>query len=145
MDSKTNLPPLRAGDSLIRVLVVGDDPVEAAQLAKQLQAHGCDCSAAHGARDGLDALEFIRPEVVVLDLEMRGVDGIEFLRAARETGELEFGVIALSPGGQHWGDLAGRHGAFAVVRKPARADQLSVLIRNLLDYRRIRRNLQEGA
>jgi two-component system KDP operon response regulator KdpE len=66
-----------------RVLVVEDEPALARALAVTLRAHGYDATVAHTGAAGLDAIANWHPDVVVLDLGLPDLDGMEVLRATR--------------------------------------------------------------
>jgi DNA-binding NarL/FixJ family response regulator len=62
----------------VRVLVVDDDEHFRAGLAELLTAHGLDVVATAGnARDAVDVSRMLRPDVVLMDVEMPGRNGIE--------------------------------------------------------------------
>jgi DNA-binding NarL/FixJ family response regulator len=62
----------------VRVLVVDDDDDFRAALAELLTAHGLDVVAtARDARDAIDVSRMLRPDVVLMDVEMPGRNGIE--------------------------------------------------------------------
>ena len=66
-----------------RVLVVDDDERVRTVVSWQLEADGCTVSE---AGDGTAALEFIardRPDLMVLDLSLPGIDGLDVLRRVR--------------------------------------------------------------
>jgi two-component system chemotaxis response regulator CheB len=71
--------------AVLRVLVVDDSSLMRRALADIL-AQDATLQLAGEAVDGLDALakaEALRPDVILLDIEMPRMDGIAFLRAAR--------------------------------------------------------------
>jgi DNA-binding NarL/FixJ family response regulator len=62
----------------VRVLVVDDDDNFRAALAELLTAHGLDVAAtARDARDAIDVSRMLRPDIVLMDVEMPGRNGIE--------------------------------------------------------------------
>jgi DNA-binding NarL/FixJ family response regulator len=62
----------------VRVLVVDDDDHFRAALAELLTAHGLDVVAtARDARDAIDVSRMLRPDIVLMDVEMPGRNGIE--------------------------------------------------------------------
>lgn len=74
-----------AGATPLRVLVV-DDSTLMRKVIAGIVACGPDLALAGEARDGLDALaaaERLRPDVILLDIEMPRMNGLEFLAAAR--------------------------------------------------------------
>ena len=79
---------------MIRVLVVDDDRPLARALAINLKAHGYDVTVAHDGRAALTEAARAHPAVVVLDLGLPDVDGIEVLAGIR--GWSAIPVIVLS-------------------------------------------------
>ena len=68
---------------MIRVLVVDDDRPLARALAINLKAHGYDVTVAHDGRTALTEVSRAHPAVVVLDLGLPDIDGIEVLAGIR--------------------------------------------------------------
>ncbi len=66
-----------------RVLVVEDDPALARALAVTLRANRYEATVTHTGAGGLDAMANWHPDLVVLDLGLPDLDGIEVLRALR--------------------------------------------------------------
>ncbi len=66
-----------------RVLVVDDDRPLARALAINLKAHGYDVTVAHDGRTALTEFSHVHPAVVVLDLGLPDLDGIEVLAGIR--------------------------------------------------------------
>ncbi len=79
---------------VIRVLVVDDDKPLARALAINLKAHGYEVTVAHDGRAALTEVARAHPAVVVLDLGLPDVDGIEVLAGIR--GWSAIPVIVLS-------------------------------------------------
>jgi two-component system, OmpR family, KDP operon response regulator KdpE len=68
---------------MTRVLVVDDDVALARALAINLRARGMDVATAATGRQALEALARVHPDVVVLDLGLPDLDGIEVLQGIR--------------------------------------------------------------
>ena len=79
---------------MTRALVVDDDAALARALAINLRARGYDVTVAGNGRDALDAVARVHPEVVVLDLGLPDLDGLEVLRGIRGWNEVP--VVVLS-------------------------------------------------
>ena len=79
---------------MIRVLVVDDDRPLARALAINLKAHGYDVTVAHDGRAALTEVARAHPAVVVLDLGLPDLDGVEVLAGIR--GWSAIPVIVLS-------------------------------------------------
>src|SRR3954454_13141561 len=101
------------------VLVVDDESTIAEIVARYIERAGFK---AYQAMDGFEALrlaELHRPDLVVLDLMLPGVDGIEVMRRLHERPGKRVAVILLTARGEESDRLVGlRHGADDYVVKP---------------------------
>jgi DNA-binding response OmpR family regulator len=70
------------------ILIVDDDPTWSAALASFLKRHRYRPAVAGDGQASLALARSDRPDLVVLDLVMAGVDGMTFLRALRADGAL---------------------------------------------------------
>jgi DNA-binding response OmpR family regulator len=66
-----------------KILVVDDDPAIRQLLADVLEMDGHEVHQAVDGNDGLRLLDLTRPDFVVLDVMMPGIDGYDVLRAIR--------------------------------------------------------------
>jgi PAS domain S-box-containing protein len=90
-------PPLR----LRRVLVVDDNEDAADSLGMLLQFLGAEVMVVHDGKSALAALKTFRPAVVLLDLGMPGMNGLEVARRVREDPEhAQTTLVALTGWGQ---------------------------------------------
>src|SRR5207253_420008 len=71
---------------MAKVLIVEDDSVIADGMARHLAAAGFDPIVTPKGDQGLARLRFERPEVVVLDLMLPGLDGWSLIESARAEG-----------------------------------------------------------
>src|SRR5512142_3043499 len=101
------------------VLVVDDEPTIAEVVARYLERAGY---RARIAGDGLGAIEAAmaqRPDLVVLDLMLPGIDGLEVMRRLRELDRARIAVILLTAKGEESDRVIGlRLGADDYVVKP---------------------------
>lgn len=79
---------------MTRVLVVEDEPTLARALAITLRANRYDVAVAHSGASGLDGMANWHPDLVVLDLGLPDLDGMDVLRALR--GWSQVPVVVLS-------------------------------------------------
>ena len=75
------------GGELVRVLLVEDDPRIAAFMTKGLRASAFDVTWVETGEAGLAEIEAGRHDVVLLDLGLPDIDGLELLRLTRARGE----------------------------------------------------------
>ena len=121
----------------VTVLIVDDEERIRASLSGVLMDEGFSVLK---AEDGKTALQFIKqemPEVVLLDIWMPGIDGIETLRRIK-TGYPEIQVIMISGHGNvETAVKATKLGAFDFIEKPLSLDKVILTINHALDFRRL--------
>jgi len=103
-----------------------DDEVEFVQtLSERLQSRQIKSSVAYNGEEALSAVEEDAPEVMVLDLKMPGIDGIEVLRRTkRDHPDTEI-IILTGHGSEREKQRALELGAFAYLEKPVDIDILA--------------------
>ena len=111
-----------------RILIVDDEPNIQAAVRPLLASAGYEAIAAMSGRSALDAVERHHPDVVVLDLGLPDMDGIEVCRLIRE--EQSVPIIVLSARGAEKDKVhALDAGADDYVTKPFGAEELLARIR----------------
>src|SRR3954471_16854556 len=68
---------------MTRILVVEDSRTQAAEIEFLLEAAGCEVALAGNGREGLDALGRELPDLVLTDLDMPLMNGLELVEAVR--------------------------------------------------------------
>lgn len=137
--NKERNPVNRDGDPImseikpgIRLLLV-DDEVEFREAARRaFVRQGFEVSEAESGERALEILKTTRPNIVVLDLKMQGIDGIRTLQQIRLT-DKELPVIILTGHGSFDDALSGiQLGVVDFVQKPVDLKHLGERIRNLV-------------
>ncbi len=113
----------------IRVLVVDDEQVFRDTLVKVLTARGMQVVAVPGGSEALAFLLEHRVDVVVLDLKMPGLDGLEVLRRIRQLSPRPKVIMLTGHGTVQAGLEAVRELAWDFLMKPIPADALAQVIR----------------
>lgn len=67
------------------VLIVDDNPTNLKLLAYLLQAKGYDVLTAADAESALDVVREVMPAVILMDLQLPGMDGLELTRHLKES------------------------------------------------------------
>jgi two-component system KDP operon response regulator KdpE len=117
----------------LRVLVVDDEPQIRRALRVALRANGYDVAEAETGEEALDALAARPPDVVILDLGLPDVDGVEVCRRLREWSQLP--VIVLSAHGDDEAKVrALDEGADDYVTKPFSVPELLARMREALRH-----------
>ena len=116
------------GEGPATVLVVDDDPQVRAMLADALRQDGFEVEEAPSGEAALRLLERRMPELVLLDIMMPGLDGIETCRRIRARSEVP--IILLSALGRDEDiELGLAAGANDYCRKPVGLAELRARIR----------------
>jgi two-component system response regulator HydG len=123
----------------VKILVV-DDHVEMARLvADHFADSGWECQVVAGGGEAIASLAVSVPDLVITDLRMADVDGLDVLDAARRT-DPDLPVILMTAfGGIDSAIEAMRRGAWHYVTKPVRLDELRLHAERALAERRLRR------
>jgi len=112
----------------IHVLLVDDEQDFTFTLSKRLFRRGMSVTTAADGTEAFGMIESDTPDVVVLDIDMPGLDGLQTLRAIRKSFH-GVEVILLTGGGSLSEELeAFQVGAFDFLRKPTDANQLTCRI-----------------
>ena len=121
-----------------RVLIVDDEPEIAAILADHFKdTH--EVSAASNGNDALGAILTNRPDVVLLDINMPGMDGVEVLKAIKQIDEAIAVVMVTANEDVLLAGDALKSGAFAYVPKPFDFRYLDHMMSAVLDQAKKRR------
>lgn len=125
------------------VLVVDDEKSVRDSLKMILEYERYDVLVAENGEQALKAVQGSHPDVVLLDVKMAGMDGIEVLQRVREK-KPELPVIMISGHGTiETAVEATKLGAFDFLPKPLDRDKLLVTIRNALHQARLLQEKQK--
>jgi two-component system nitrogen regulation response regulator NtrX len=120
-----------------RILVVDDEDAIRRSLTMMFEFEGFDCETASSGPEAVQVIERAEIDLVVLDVKMAGLDGLETLRLLRERAK-DVPVIMLSGHGTVKTAVeATRLGAFDFLEKPPETEKLLVAARNALEKRRL--------
>ncbi|WP_030019861.1 response regulator transcription factor [Streptomyces monomycini] len=116
---------------MTRVLLIEDDPAVRKGVHLALRRRGHEVETAASGETGLLALDRFRPELVLLDLMLPGMSGLEVCRRIRETQQIP--IIILSARGDDIDMVVGLEaGADDYVVKPAGGEVLQARMRAVL-------------
>lgn len=115
-----------------RVLLIEDDRAVREGVALALRRHGHDVAAAETGEEGLERLRSFRPDVVVLDLMLPGMPGLDVCRAMRALDQTLPILMATARGDDVDIVVGLEAGADDYVVKPVQARVLEARIRAVL-------------
>src|SRR5512145_110618 len=121
------------------VLVVDDEFSMRDSLVHWFEKDGYRTGSAQDAREALRRLEEERWDVILLDIKMPGMDGLELQRRIREV-DPDLPVIMITAFASVQSAVqALKEGAFDYVTKPIDPDELSHLVQRAVERRRLQR------
>lgn len=107
-----------------KVLLVDDEVEFVSALAERLQIRGIDARATYSGEEALDAIERDVPQVVVLDMMMPGLGGMEVLRRVKAAHPRVRVIFLTGQGCPVQPVKGGAMGAFECLMKPLDIDEL---------------------
>ncbi|MFO8090689.1 MAG: response regulator [Desulfatiglandaceae bacterium] len=115
----------RRFEAPVKVLLVDDEREFVQTLSERLQMREIDSSVVYDGESAMHVVQENAPEVMVLDLQMPGIDGIEVLKRVKaQNPEIEV-IILTGHGTDADRDICMKMGAFAYLEKPVDIDTLS--------------------
>jgi DNA-binding NtrC family response regulator len=121
----------------IRVMVVDDDAVLRKLVSDQVARMGFDSAAAASGEEALDALSKSDFDVVLLDIRMPGLGGLEALREIRKLEDPPEVIMLTADTSLGTGLEAMRLGAYDYLTKPATLDEIEAVVRKADEKRRL--------
>ncbi|MBF0594948.1 MAG: response regulator [Candidatus Omnitrophica bacterium] len=122
---------------MTKILVVDDEEMLRDRLKSLLELDDYEVVLADSGLHGLDVYQKEKPDIIVSDIRMPGMDGIEFLKKIKEL-KTDVEVIMLTGhGGIESAIEAMKIGAFDYMNKPVNFDELSVNITRALEKRKL--------
>jgi len=112
-----------------KVLIVDDEREFVQSLSERLYMRDMGSAVAYDGESALNLVKEDEPEVMILDLKMPGIDGIEVLRKVKETRPNIEVIILTGHGSEVDREVCMKLGAFAYLQKPVDIDLLSDALR----------------
>jgi DNA-binding NtrC family response regulator len=126
-----------------RILLVDDDPGVLFALCELLEARGCEVITASSGQEALGRLDGGGIDVVVTDLAMPGMSGLEVLEKVRAR-DPELPIILITAHGSERAAVAAmKQGAYDYLTKPFDNDEVCYSIERAVETRRLRLHSQQ--
>lgn len=121
----------------IKILIIDDDPEIIWILTEALQEEGYNILTANGGREGLQIVKRENPELVLLDIKMPDMNGLEVLSRIKTQSKNTSVIILSAHGEAKMVVKAMQAGATDFVIKPFDKDELIITINKVLEHRKL--------
>ena len=119
------------------ILIVDDEPSIRDSLGGLLSDEGFEVLTAANGYEALKAMDKDSPDLVLLDIWMPGIDGIETLKEIKKSNPYIQVIIITGHGTVDTAVKATKLGAFDLIEKPLSIDKVILSINNALNFRRL--------
>ena len=126
----------------LRILLVDDEKEFVSALAERLQLRGINSESVFNGEDALKVVETNTPDVVLLDLKMPGIGGIEVLSKIKSSFPGVRVIILTGHGSDKDEEAAYKLGAFDYMSKPADVDKITSRIKDA--YHEIQKEMEDN-
>jgi DNA-binding NtrC family response regulator len=124
------------------ILIVDDDDDTAVLLRDSLRKRGFDVDAVNSAQQCLEHLRTDPADVVVTDVQMTGMSGIELCQELRQRYPDLLPLVLTGQGGLDTAIAAIRAGAYDFITKPVKVDALAIAVGRALEHLSLRREVK---
>ena len=125
----------------MKVLIIDDEPSLRQTVSMILDEEGHEIHTASDGKEGLDRALKLEPDVVLTDVRMPGMPGLEFLERYRAEGGAALVIVMTAYGSSELAIDAMKKGAYDYVPKPFSADQLILTLRKAQEREALRREV----
>src|SRR5579864_3407425 len=121
-----------------KILVVDDDESLRRVMQMQLEEAGYEVLAASQGKDALALIEDTTPALVITDLKMPGISGLDLLRKLREANPETTVIMITAFGTVSTAVEAMRAGAYDYITKPVDYEQLMLVVNRAMERGQLR-------
>jgi len=122
---------------MARILIVDDEPSILNVLSTLLKGQGHDCVPARGGEQAKDILRQEQFDVMISDIRMTPIDGLELLKLAKRMRPDMVVIMLTAYGSVETAVVAMKEGAFDYVTKPFKVDELLITVQRAIEFRAI--------
>ncbi len=124
-----------------KILVVDDEHLIRWSLEQSLLKQGYDVVTAASGEDALRMVQEDAPELILLDIQLPGLDGLEVLERVKDIDEDILVIMVTALGVLETAVKAMRMGAYDYINKPFNLDELSIIIKKALETKELRKEV----
>jgi DNA-binding NtrC family response regulator len=121
-----------------KILIADDDELNRKNLAELLQDEGYEIRSVCDGREGIEAFLEDKYDLVITDLRMPHVDGLEFLKYIKENNRENLVIMITGYGTINTAVEAMKHGAFDFITRPIKDDLVKLSVNRAMSFARLR-------
>lgn len=120
---------------MAHILIVDDSPTDVHVMTTMLEKHGFEVTSAENAEDGIEKAKAEKPDLVVMDVILPGMNGFQATRAlSKDEATSGIPIIIVSTKNMETDRVWGlRQGAKDYLAKPFKERELVVKVKDLLE------------
>lgn len=126
-----------------KILIVDDEEIIVRLLSMSLRSDGYETVTAYSGEQGLEVFKSESPDIVVTDIKMPGMDGLELLKRIKELDPEKEIIIVTGHGDIDSTITALQYGASDFINKPVRDEALAIALERAKAKIAIRQKLEE--
>ncbi len=126
-----------------KILIVDDEEIIVRLLTMSLRSDGYEVVSAFSGEEGLEVFKKTSPDIVVTDIKMPGMDGLELLKQIKEIDPDREVIIVTGHGDVDSTITALQYGASDFINKPVRDEALAIALERAKTKMSIRQQLEE--
>ncbi len=124
-----------------KILVIDDEEFITRSLKQHLEKEGCEVLTAETGEEGIEIFKSDVPDIIILDLNMPGIGGIETLKSLKKINNDIIVIIITAHGDIETAVSAIKMGAYDFVEKPFELNRISVLIKKANETVQLKREV----
>ncbi|MEN8374652.1 MAG: sigma-54 dependent transcriptional regulator [Gemmatimonadota bacterium] len=126
----------------MKILVIDDEPGLRQTVSLVLSEEGYQVNAASDGEEGLVRAEELEPDIILCDVRMPRLPGIEFLERYRASGGTALVIVMTAYGSTELAIEAMKKGAYDYLPKPFAADQLVLTLKKAQERESLRKEVR---
>jgi len=126
-----------------RLLLIDDEEAIVRVLSMSLRSDGYDVVVAHSGEEGINVFRKESPDIVLTDIKMPGMDGIEVLKRIKNFAPDTEVIIITGHGDMHSAIEALKLDASDFINKPVRDEVLAITLKRAEERLRMKKKLRE--
>ncbi|MCK8600910.1 sigma-54-dependent transcriptional regulator [Desulfoferrobacter suflitae] len=120
-----------------KILVVDDEPIVCLSLTNWLQEENYLARAVHDGQSAIEAIGQENWDIVLLDLKMPGMDGLEVLRRIKEIAPQTVIIMMTAYASVPSSVQAMKEGAYDYIVKPLDVEELTLMLKKIVEHQQL--------